>query len=44
MDEQKNTSESDIIILTEDCSMADLLRAIVAKADGKTVKVVKKEA
>lgn len=42
MDEQKNTSESNIIVLSEDCSMADLLRAVVAKAEGKTVKVLRR--
>jgi hypothetical protein len=36
-------SESDVIILTEDCSLADLLRALIAKEEGKTVKVVRKE-
>jgi hypothetical protein len=41
MDEQKNTSESAIIV-TEDSSLADLLRALIAKEEGRTVKVLRR--
>lgn len=41
MDEQKNTSDS-AIILTEDSSLADILRALIAKEDGRTVKVLRR--
>jgi hypothetical protein len=35
-------SESEVIILTEDCSLADLLRAVIAREEGKKIKFVKK--
>jgi len=34
-------SNSDIITISEDCSTLELLRALVAKGEGRTVKVVK---
>jgi hypothetical protein len=36
-------SDSEVIIITDDSSLADLLRALIAKEEGKTVKIVRKE-
>jgi hypothetical protein len=37
----ENMNEADAVVLTEDSSLADVLRAIIALEDGKTVKVLK---
>jgi hypothetical protein len=41
MDEQKNKSESDVVVISEDSPITDVLRAELAKAEGKKVKVVR---
>jgi hypothetical protein len=35
-------SNSDVVLLSEDAPIIDILRALVAKGEGKTVKVVRK--
>jgi hypothetical protein len=37
------SDDSNVIFLNEDCSLADLLRAVIAKEEGKKIKFVKKE-
>jgi hypothetical protein len=35
-------SGSDVVLLSEDASVLEILKALVAKGEGKTVKVVRK--